>query len=205
MFGLLAIFLTINPDDLRNYRIVVYALVGKERTFGSVNEKDLSEGDIVADFKIRKDARLNHPGLCAEDYECIVALVIKHLFNWDIDKQKSNGAGLFAEILAFCLATEEQGRKSLHSHFLLFVKNWKMILDLLQRRSKEQNHSENQLSFKQATKQSKKLFTNACSANLFSDFATDGILAEVPVFSHNNCRSKRRREQMQFSVLPVCD
>ena len=29
MFGMLAIFLTINPDDLRNYRIVVYALVGK--------------------------------------------------------------------------------------------------------------------------------------------------------------------------------
>ena len=53
MFGLPAIFLTINPDDLRNYQIVVYALVGKERTFGSVNKKDLSEDDIVADFKIR--------------------------------------------------------------------------------------------------------------------------------------------------------
>ena len=119
MFRLPAIFLTINPDDLRNYRIVVYAMVGKECTSGSVDQKDLSDDDIVADFKIRKDARLNHPGLCAEEYKCIVALVIKHLFNWDMDKQTSNGVGLFAEVLAFCLATEEQGCKSLHGHFLL--------------------------------------------------------------------------------------
>ena len=91
MFGMPAIFLTINPNDLWNYRIVVYALVGKECTSGSVDQNKLSEDDIVADFKIRKDVRLNHPGLCAEEYEHIVGLVIKHLFNWDMDKQKSNG------------------------------------------------------------------------------------------------------------------
>ena len=71
MFGMPAIFLTINPDDLWNYRIDVYALVGKECTSGSVEQNELSEDDIVADFKIRKDARLNHPGLCAEEYERI--------------------------------------------------------------------------------------------------------------------------------------
>ena len=95
MFGLLAIFLMINPDDLRNYRIVVYAMVGKECTSGSVDQKDLSDNDIVADFKIRKDARLNHAGLCAEEYERIVGLVIKHLFNWDMDKQKEQWGGTF--------------------------------------------------------------------------------------------------------------
>ena len=160
MFGLPAIFLTINPDDLRNYRIVVYAMVGKECTSGSVDQKDLSDDDIVADFKIRKDSRLNHPGLCAEEYERIVGLAIKHLFNWDMDKQASNGVGLFAEVLAFCLTTEEQRRKSLRGHFLLFLKNRKMILDLLQWRSKKRkNTAENQLSFRQAKDQTKKLFT----------------------------------------------
>ena len=75
-----------------------------------------------------------------------------------------------------------QGHKSLHGHFLLFLKNWKMFLDILQRRPKEQNMDENQLSFRQAKDQSKKLFANACSANLFSDFAAGGILDGVPVF-----------------------
>ena len=71
MFGMPAIFLTINPDDLRNYQIVVYALIGKESTSGSVDQNELSEDDNVTDFKIRKDARLNHPGLCAEEYKRI--------------------------------------------------------------------------------------------------------------------------------------
>jgi hypothetical protein len=43
---------------------------------------------------------------------------------------------MFAEILAFALATEEQGRKSLHGHFLIFVKGWKQILDFIQQRNK---------------------------------------------------------------------
>ena len=30
---------------------------------------------------------------------------------------------------------EEQGRKTLHSHFLLWVKNWEKVLDGLERNS----------------------------------------------------------------------
>ena len=65
--------------------------IPKECTSGSVDQNELSEDDIVADFRIRKDARPNHPGLSAEEYERIVGLVIKHLFNWDMDKQRAMG------------------------------------------------------------------------------------------------------------------
>ena len=113
-FGLPAIFLTISPDDLWNFQIVVYSLAGVENTCGVYNVEDFTDQQILDDFTIWSNARLDYPGLCAKEYEWIVDLVIKHLFNWDVEKQESNGVGLFAEILAWTLATEEQGRKSLH-------------------------------------------------------------------------------------------
>jgi hypothetical protein len=110
-FGLPCIFLTVNPDDLRNFRIVVYSLTGSAPavTADSINAADLRDDQILADFNMRREARVNHPGLCAEEYDRIVHLVIKHLFNWDMENQESNGMGLFARIEAFALATEEQG------------------------------------------------------------------------------------------------
>jgi hypothetical protein len=54
--------------------------------------------------------RVVHPGLCAEEYQHMMELVIRYLFNWDVETQKRNGVGLFATILAWCLATEEQGQ-----------------------------------------------------------------------------------------------
>lgn len=133
-FGLPAIFLTITPDDLRNFRIVLYSCKGVEKPFGNYSPEDFTDADILAEFQFRSKVRTDYPGLCAEEYMRIMHLVIKHLFNWDMENQKSNGVGLFAEIAAWCLATEEQARKNLHGHFLLFVKNWKVFLDILQRR-----------------------------------------------------------------------
>jgi hypothetical protein len=121
-FGLPSIFLTVSPDDLRNFRIVVYSLVGKRRVSGQMNVNDVSDKQVLADFKFRSETRLKYPRLCAEEYERIVDLVIKYFFNWDVEKQKSNGVGMFAEIMAFALATEELGRKSLHGHFLFSSK-----------------------------------------------------------------------------------
>ena len=200
-FGLPCLFLTVSPDDLRNFRIVVYSNKNGVVS-GMENVTDLSDAEILADFQIRAEARVNHPGLCAEEYERIVHLVIKHLFNWDMEKQQSNGIGLFAEILAFVLATEEQVRKSLHGHFLIFVKCWQQILNILQRR--KLNDPGNEISFRLAKLQTKAFYTNACSAQLFADFAPGEPLSSQPVFFHKNCRSDRSGE-MRFSVKPVTD
>ena len=134
-FGLPAIFLTVTPDDLRNFRIVVYSCARVEKVNGDYRPTDFSNEDILTDFKFRRDARFQYPGLCAEEYRRIVDLVIKHIFNWDCEKKAANGIGLFAEVLAWCLATEEQARKSLHGHFLVFVKDWKTVLDVLHKRT----------------------------------------------------------------------
>jgi hypothetical protein len=203
-FGLPGIFLTVSPDDLRNYRIVVYALKPNQNVHGSVNVKDLSDDQILTDFKMRQDTRFNHPGLCAEEYERIIELVIKHVFNWNEEEQRSMGMGLFAEVLAWCIATEEQGRKSLHGHMLLFIKDWQKILEILQRK-KSAMDKRDEISLQVATNKAKTLYKNACSAELFSDFKPSMPLSEKAPFHHENCRGKRNGEQMRFTVNPVPD
>lgn len=69
---------------------------------------DCEENECIADFQIRKRTRLNYPGACAIEYESIVQIVINILFGWDSVKQQGN-QGIFGELLAWCIAHEEQG------------------------------------------------------------------------------------------------
>jgi hypothetical protein len=202
-FGIPAIFLTITPDDTRSFRIVVYSLPPQKITaYGEVDPKNFSEDDILTDFNIRREARVQHPGLCAEEYQRIMELVIKHLFNWDTETKKSKGMGLFGKVLAWCLATEEQGRKSLHGHYLVFIKNWKRVMNILQRLTDEA-HCNGDGTYMDASRDAKAMFANACSARLFADCDSKKPFEAFPVFSHENCRSKRNHKKMRFTVQPV--
>jgi hypothetical protein len=137
-FGIPALFLTITPDDFCCFRIVVYALTPeKVSTYGQVDTQSFSESDIMAEFNIRREARVQHPGLCAEEYQRLMQLVITHFFNWDTKTKKLKGMGLFGEVLAWRLATEEQGRKSLYGHYLVYIKNWNRVMNILQRKKDE--------------------------------------------------------------------
>lgn len=49
-------------------------------------------------------------------------IVIESLFQWDIKNQTSKGPGIFGTTVAFAPADEEQGRKTLHKHIQLWVK-----------------------------------------------------------------------------------
>jgi hypothetical protein len=204
-FGIPAIFLTITPDDLRSFRVVVYSLSPhKVSAYGEVDATSFSEADILTDFNVRREARVQHPGLCAEEYQRLMNLVIKHIFNWDTENQKSNGMGLFGEVLAWCLATEEQGRKSLHGHYLVYIKDWNRVMNILQRR-KDEVKCPGSWKYLDAVSASKKLFSNACSARLFSDFEVSKPLSAHPVFSHKDCRSERKPKEMRYTVKPVED
>lgn len=203
-FGLPCIFLTVTPDDTCNFRIIVYSLMQKQYVFGGIDPNDFTDEQIIGDYKVRQDARVNYPGLCAEEYNRIIEAVIKNIFCWNETEQKSTGVGLFAEVLAWCLATEEQGRKSLHGHFLMFVKDWKKMLNVLQR--KEAMENANEISCLQAKRSSLAFYRNACSARLFADFARPcGPMDRRPVFHHTNCRAPRNPKEMRFTVQPVED
>ena len=51
-------------------------------------------------------------------------IVIETLFNWDTKKQEPKGPGIFGTVVAFAPADEEQGRKTLHRHIQLWVKEF---------------------------------------------------------------------------------
>ena len=204
-FGIPAIFLTITPDDLRSFRVVVYALSSQNvNSYAEVDPKTFSESDILTDFNVRREARVQHPGLCAEEYQRIMELVIKHFFNWDTKTNRSKGMGLFGEVLAWCLATEEQGRKSLHGHYLVYLKNWNRLMKILQR-MKDEATNEGAWKYAEAHRDAKRIFQNACSARLFSDFEVSKPLSDSPVFYHEKCQSERKAKKMRFTVKPVED
>ena len=196
-FGIPAIFLTITPDDKRNYRIVLYACKGRVSNFSSDYVNLLTDDEILAEFKFREKIREDHPGLCAEEYQRIIKLVIKHLFAWDEENQCSTGKGIFGELLAWCLATEEQGRKTLHGHFLLFIKNWEKVLAKMQKPGTD-GYNEAKVSIKAFSE-------SICSAQLFSDFGPNNVLKEQPVFYHENCRPNRAKKHRRFTPKYVGD
>jgi len=199
-FGLPCIFLTVTPDDQRNYRIVLYDISKTEYQFGVTDVKALSEQEILMNFKMRKQARVDLPGLCAEEYRRIMDVVTSRLFRWDSTSQTAQGTGAFGELLGWTLATEEQGRKTLHGHMLLFVKNWKDVLKTLQTRQKDDRE------FQQTSKSALDFYRSICSASLFNDFASvDGVLNKQSVFHHECSRERRRPKAMRYTCEPVAD
>ncbi len=198
MFGLPALMLTVTPDDERSLRVLVYA-IPPEKAGTMLNEESdiasLTDADVVAEHKIRRETRIKYPGLCAEEYARVIALVIKHVFGWDEKEQESTGLGLFGDVLAWCLATEEQGRKTLHGHFLIFIRNWNLILKRLQQQR-------DQKVFEEAIREAKAFHDNACSARLFEDFQPpSGPLCATQVFEHE-CPKKRDVRAKHQRVMP---
>lgn len=51
-------------------------------------------------------------------------ILVEALFQWDIKKKCSKGIGIFGTTIAFAPADEEQGRKTLHQHVQLWVKEF---------------------------------------------------------------------------------
>ena len=45
------------------------------------------------------------------------------MLNWDPKKQQPKGKGIFGKVLAFAPAHEEQGQRTLHSHWQIWVED----------------------------------------------------------------------------------
>ena len=57
------------------------------------------------------------------EYHSTMEIVMECLFGWDKKKQKGK-PGVFGTVEAFCEAIKEQGRGTLHGHFLIWIKNF---------------------------------------------------------------------------------
>jgi hypothetical protein len=65
------------------------------------------EEDCLADFVLRKDARLINPGSCSLEFQSVTERMLK----WDTKTKTTTGKGLLGTVRAFASADEEQGQK----------------------------------------------------------------------------------------------
>jgi hypothetical protein len=134
-FGFPSAFFTVTHSDDNSFLIEVLAN-GKSAKTDSMSIPEipqLEEEEIEANVKKRKATSVKHPGFCGLNYEMLADVIIKCVIGWD----KTKGApseidGLFGTAKACFLATEEQSRKTLHAHFLIWLKHHSSLLkDLL--------------------------------------------------------------------------
>jgi hypothetical protein len=80
------------------------------------------EEDCLADFLLRRDARMSNPGACSLEFQNVMQILTECLLKWDTKTQSSKGKGILGTVIAFAGADEEQGRKTLHRHWQIWVK-----------------------------------------------------------------------------------
>jgi hypothetical protein len=73
-----------------------------------------SEEDCLANFVLRKDARLNNPGACSLEFQSVMQILTEHKLIWDTKTKTSTGKGILGTVRAFAGTDEEQGQKTLH-------------------------------------------------------------------------------------------
>ncbi len=87
-----------------------------------------SEEDCLADFVLRKDARLNNPGACSLEFQSVMQILTEHMLKWDTKTKTSTGKGIFGTVQAVASADEEQGQKTLHQHWQIWVEEMDQTL-----------------------------------------------------------------------------
>ena len=126
-FGPHSIFFTITPDDECTFRVRLYANQGEEIQLPACNAR---EEDCFADFQLRAKKRVTYPGACSLYYQSVIQAVYK-MIGWDPVKNVKIGTGIFGDPEAIFRADEEQGRTTLHAHFLVWIKNFAKVREFL--------------------------------------------------------------------------
>ena len=89
--------------------------------------EDMMDPDkCFMDLKMRKHIRARYPGACSLEYQNIMDIVKKVLIGWN-DKTKQGSKGIFGIPIAYVDACEEQGRKTLHSHMNIWIKDFNKV------------------------------------------------------------------------------
>jgi hypothetical protein len=125
-FGTSAVFLTVTPDDSNCLRIQIYV---QHKCDNPPDPMTATHEELTADFDLSVQFRQHYPGMCAFDFQQITELMIEHILGWNRAEQVSyEGGGAFGILEAWNVAIEEQSRKTLHSHWILYVKEWSQVL-----------------------------------------------------------------------------
>ena len=120
-----SVFLTVTFDDENS--LLMQVLSGQEID----NDDDLTTLEDVEfrkRWRERRQIRLQYPGVAALHFEMLLNILVEEVVGWSMREHQSTGKpGIFGMCQAFCLAVEEQGRKTLHAHMTIWIKRYKKL------------------------------------------------------------------------------
>ena len=119
-FGPPDIFFTISPPDDNSFIITVYC--GITELPRDVNI--LTEEELTRLSKFRDNLRFKYPGVSTLNFERILSVVMKEIVGWN-----NQLGGFFGKPKAYFHSVEEQARKTLHVHMLLWINNLPYVKD----------------------------------------------------------------------------
>ena len=73
-------------------------------------------GSFKRKSKTRSEIRFTYPGISTFNFEIILKIVLDNIIGWNSDED-----GYFGKAKAYTFTIEEQSRKSLNVHFLLWI------------------------------------------------------------------------------------
>ena len=124
-FGCAKALFTVSFDDSLDIRVASLAGVeGLEETLDNLD--GLTGEECILKLQELESVRLKFPGLCALNFEWLLDIVIEELVGDNADSK-----GIFGKLEAYGVAVEEQGRKTLHAHILVYTEEWNELLHKL--------------------------------------------------------------------------
>ena len=193
-FGLPALFVTMSPDDQRSHWVKASLMKSNTKLWeGEPSVSSFDDSDLTELCKERLRFRTTFPGLGAEECMAIVETFIRSVLCWDTETMQAHGIGSFGFAEAWTLATEEQGGKMLHGHFLVWIRGWNELLHRVMTRTGAHLKQDLQLM--------KEFVEHCSSARIFRDFDPDCVFDSKELFCHPRCRN--RRSKTRFAVDPV--
>ena len=157
-FGCPICLFTVSFDDGLDLRILSFS--GRTDAVDWINSMtNMSPQELDEQMGLLGAIRIKYPGLCALNFEFLLELVLDKLVGDNPEKK-----GIFGIMEAFGLAVEEQGRKTLHGHILVYARQWNETLRNL--------HSKDSKLRQAAEKQIRELVDKIISTELTPDMFT---------------------------------
>jgi hypothetical protein len=71
---------------------------------------------------------MKYPGACSLEFQSVMQVLTKCMLRWDTKTQSSKGKEILGAVLAFSGADQEQGLKTLHQHWKIWVQELNQTL-----------------------------------------------------------------------------
>jgi hypothetical protein len=111
-------FLTVTPDDDNSWLVQVFC----NEIIDEGSAESQSDEELQKRAKLRTELRMKYPGIAALCFEELLQIVMEEVVGWDMKKDcATEKAGLFGTPTAVQATIEEQGRRTLHAHILVWI------------------------------------------------------------------------------------